>query len=85
MKFIPFIVYAIEKAKLLNHELQRDIYALDCLWALAAEMRFNIDGKPTIQRFSELISPNQEIPEAKITKEDMKSKFRRLKNDSGGR
>lgn len=75
MKIKPFMMYLVGKYK---QEAMRDNYLLDCLWAMATDMRFAKDKEPSLSRWHELAYPKKEKKAPKVTKEMVKARFRRL-------
>ena len=76
MKVRPFMQYALEKVR---ETAQRENYLFDCLWAVASDMRFTHEKKPTMPRWSELTGKKSEEKKPVLTKEMVKERFRRLK------
>ena len=75
-----------EKLKWQQYELQRDNYFAEQLWVLGAGLNFasgtGKSQKPTYERFAEMLKRMYEGeagPPPKITKEDVKAQFLRLK------
>lgn len=71
--------YLLEKHK---QKTQFENYIADCLWATATGRTFNDkEGKPTLQQWKKIAYPGQKKSiDKKITKNEVKMNFLRLKN-----
>ena len=78
MRAAPFMEYALAKVR---DSAMRDNYLYDCLWALAADMRFSSEKKPTMQRWHDIAYPKRANSATPLTKEAVKRQFLRLKRE----